>query len=187
MKSSQATPSLEISGKNSQKNMQAKQSKMGNIFFLSICVLVIPFFIYSPEKTELALLDFLKKLGMFLPILLLMLVMMEGIKHFVSRKNLAQKITKLSGWKQVLGSVLAGIFSMGSLYLWYPLLQDLKNHGFSYGNIATFIYARAIKPVFFPVLFFYFDWKYVVALFVSLIIFSVIQGKIIQKFLEKEL
>lgn len=169
----------------SQEKKSKKSVKSGFVFFGIIFVIYLLTFFISPEKSILAGQDFLKTFFSFLPILFAMLFVMELVKIYIHKKDLISLLKKTTGINRVFAYMGAGIFSMGSLYLWYPLLVKIKESGASHGDIATFIYARAIKPIYFPVLFFYFDWKYIASLFVSLIFFSVIQGVVIDKIMKK--
>ena len=68
--------------------------------------------------------------------------------------------------------------------MWYPLLADLKSKGLNSGLIACFLYNRAIKIPFLPLMIFYFSLKYVLILTVVMVFMSVIQALIINKFMK---
>ena len=89
-----------------------------------------------------------------------------------------------SGTKGWLLSISAGILSHGPIYVWYPLLKDLRNHGMRIGLIAAFIYSRAIKIPLLPLMIYYFGFMFVVLLTIYMIIAAVIQGKIIDIVIE---
>ena len=77
-------------------------------------------------------------------------------------------------------SALFGIVSHGPIYVWYPLLRDLKQHGMRSGLVAVFLYNRAIKIPLLPIMIFYFGVFFVIILCIYMIIASVFQGKIIE-------
>jgi uncharacterized membrane protein YraQ (UPF0718 family) len=97
------------------------------------------------------------------------------IRHF--------KEKKIKKWFFV---IIGGILSTGPIYVWYPLLANLKDKGLNYGLIACFLYNRAIKIPLLPVAIFYFGWKYILILSFVMIFMSVIQGIIINKLTEEK-
>ena len=76
-------------------------------------------------------------------------------------------------------AVLGGIFSTGPVYMWYPFLKNLKEYGLSWGHIATFIYARAVKIPLLAAMIFYFGLKYTIIFNTVLIILALLLGLII--------
>ena len=88
----------------------------------------------------------------------------------------------MGGESGIKGWVLAismGILSHGPIYVWYPLLKDLRDHGMRSGLIAVFLYNRAIKIPLLPVMIFYFGIGFVIILSIYMMIASVVEGKII--------
>jgi uncharacterized membrane protein YraQ (UPF0718 family) len=93
-----------------------------------------------------------------------------------------KKISGLKGW---VFAVVFGFLSMGPVYMWYPLVEELKKQGLRYGLIAVFLYNRAIKIPFIPLMIFYFGVRYVFILFFVMIFMSLIQGVLIEKLMSK--
>jgi len=81
-------------------------------------------------------------------------------------------------------AIIAGILSTGPIYMWYPLLNELQKKGARPGFIATFLYNRAIKIPMLPMIIFYFGFTYTIVLSIVMIIFSIINGLIVEKILE---
>ena len=102
------------------------------------------------------------------------------IKPKFITKYLGQK-PSFSGW---LLTLAGGIISSGPVYMWYPLLADLKKRGMRNSLMAAFIYARAIKIPLWPLLIYYFGWLYALILTIYLIVFSVINGLVVEKLLK---
>ena len=100
--------------------------------------------------------------------------------YFISPKTLVKKLSKKRkrNWSFVL---LAGIISTGPIYMWYPLLSELKEKGLREGFIATFLYARAVKPALIPLMIFYFGLTFTIIITINIIIFSIIQGITLEK------
>ncbi len=100
---------------------------------------------------------------------------------FISPKSVIKYLGKESGIKGWWISVIAGIISTGSIYLWYPLLKELKEMGMRKGLIAVFLYNRAVKIPILPVMVYYFGWLYTLILTFYMVVFSVILGLIMEK------
>jgi uncharacterized membrane protein YraQ (UPF0718 family) len=73
-----------------------------------------------------------------------------------------------------------GIASSGPIYMWYPLLSDLKEKGMRDSLIAAFLYNRAIKIPLLPMMVHYFGWDFTFALSIYMVLFSVVNGVIVQ-------
>ncbi len=156
-----------------------RENKNIKVYFLGTVVLVylIVAFLNFDLVVE-SLIFFLDLFKEIFPIFFLVFLISFVLNFFISQKQVNEYIGKSSGYKKWLVAVISGIFSVGPVFIWYPILSNLQKKGVSYGFIATFIYNRAIKLAFLPAFIYYFDWKYVLVLTVVLIIFSVIQGLI---------
>jgi uncharacterized membrane protein YraQ (UPF0718 family) len=100
---------------------------------------------------------------------------------FITPELITKNLAKSSGMRRWLIAIGGGVISTGPIYLWYPLLRELKKHGVSDGFVAAFLYARAIKPFLFPVMIFYFGWKYAFVLTFVMIVMSLGQGVTIER------
>lgn len=119
-----------------------------------------------------------------IPVLLLVLGFMALINYFLSPKKIVKYFGEKKSVKGWLIAIGGGILSTGPIYMWYPLLKDLRAKGMRYGFIAVFLYNRAIKIPLLPILILYFGVKFVVVLTLVMIIASVIQGLIIEKIIK---
>lgn len=88
-----------------------------------------------------------------------------------------------SGFKGLVIAVAGGVFSMGPIYVWYEVLQDLHQKGMRKSLIASFLYARSVKPQLLPLMIHYFGWLYTILLTVYLILFSILNGWLTDVFL----
>ena len=95
----------------------------------------------------------------------LALIMMVVLNRFLSPAVITLFLGRNAGIKGVLLSSLAGILSMGPVYAWYPLLENLRDKGATDFHLANFIGNRSVKPVLLPVLILYWGW-YFTSLFV---------------------
>jgi len=119
-----------------------------------------------------------------IPVFLLVLFFMALFDYFINILEVAKKINKTSGVKRYLIAMIGGLISSGPVYMWYPLLKEMRDKGIGCDSIAVFIYCRSIKPPLIPIMIFYFGLKYTIILSFVIAIMSIIQGIIMME-LEK--
>ncbi|WP_231288465.1 hypothetical protein [Methanococcus maripaludis] len=100
--------------------------------------------------------------------------------YFITPKVVTKYLVE-NGIKKWIFVIIGGILSSGPIYMWYPLLADLKDKGMTHGLIACFLYNRALKIPLLPIAVLYFGWKYIAILSLVMIFMSIIQGIIIDK------
>jgi uncharacterized membrane protein YraQ (UPF0718 family) len=133
-------------------------------------------FIVIPDN---ALLAFKSSANIFLNMLIplgMIFVLMLLINLFVKPARVVKFLGKGSGIKGIILSAAAGIISTGPIYVWYPLLKDLREKGARDSSIAIFLYNRAVKPFLLPVMIAYFGWLYVVVLTLLTVLGSIAVG-----------
>jgi len=149
--------------------------------FLAIVVLIyLALLFYNPDLFFGALgfsLDILIKI---LPFFVLAFVLLVIAGYFITTQYLLRHLQggKIKKWVYV---IIGGIFSSGPIYMWYPLLADLREKGLNPGLIACFLYNKAIKLPLMPLLVLYFGVAYTITLSLVMILFSIIQGILINK------
>jgi len=153
------------------------------LIIVAIIYLISAFF--NSDKTMLAVSKALSTLLIIAPIFLLIIFLTALINFFISPKKLAKHLGDESGFRGYLIALFAGIVSHGPMYAWYPLIVDLKKHGLKSGLIVTFFYARGLKLPMLPIMVAYFGFLYTVVVSLLIIIFSLIQGWIVDKFLKE--
>ncbi len=138
--------------------------------------------LYNPSLVIKSLQELLKILySLIAPFILVIILLL-----LLENKKAKDLIKKAANSKHSLFFfILAGIISMGSVYLIYPLLSKFKKEGVSYAHIAAFLYARAVKVPLIPILAYYFSLKYAIIFNLVLIMFSFVIYFII-KFIEKQ-
>ena len=149
------------------------------IFMILIYLFLLFFKLSSFISASLFFLNILEKI---IPVLIAVFVLMSLINYFFTPKIISKYFMK-KGIKKWFFVIIGGILSTGAIYVWYPLLAELKDKGLSYGLIACFLYNRAIKIPMLPLIVFYFSLKYVLILCFILILMSVVQGVIVDKFI----
>ena len=102
---------------------------------------------------------------------------------FLDPKKINKLVGEGAGIKGWIMSIAGGILSTGPIYMWYPLLGDLKKKGMRDGFIAAFLYNRAVKIPMLPMMIYYFGLSFTAILTGYMILFSVINGIFVEKLL----
>jgi uncharacterized membrane protein YraQ (UPF0718 family) len=152
------------------------------IFPLVVMAVYVVLFIIIPDKA----LEALKSSGQISLNILLPLVMVFVVtlvlNLFIKPVQIVRLLGSRKNIKGILLSIVAGLISMGPIYVWYPMLKDLKEKGAGNMHIAVFLYNRAVKPVLLPVMIAYFGWIYVVILTLVTVAASVVNGYLVDIF-----
>lgn len=163
---------------NAEGKAKAGGKTPARLLFFPAAVLAVyaALFVLMPEKAWLALESSGSVFRNMLLPLGLVLVLMILLNIFLKPAQVAGILGKGSGIKGVLLPLAAGIISTGPIYVWYPLLRNLKSQGAGNYPIAIFMYNRAVKPFLLPVMVGYFGWQYVVVLTVFMVLGSFVIG-----------
>jgi len=158
-----------------------KKRIQGKWYFLIIVILAYLFLLFFNRELFYSCIFFFQKILLkIIPVFIAVFVLMVFTNYFITQEFII-KHTRKRGVKKWFFIIIGGILSSGPIYMWYPLLADLKSKGLSYGFIACFLYNRAIKIPLLPLIILYFGWKFVIILSLTMIAASVIQGIIINK------
>ena len=156
----------------------------GSWYFLATIIIIYFLLSIFNQKIYSDSLSFFNQIiWKVIPIFILVFVLMSLSNYFITPKFVIKHL-KEKGIRKWFYVIVGGILSSGPIYMWYPLLADLKNRGLSYGLIACFLYNRAIKIPLLPLAIIYFSWQYILVLTLVMIGVSVIQGILINKFME---
>lgn len=167
--------------------MQKKQKfNKSWLFLLVIVVLFLVVLFIDREKGIQIFYFYLKLLAKVLPILLLVYFIMLLTNYFVDNNTIKKVMLQASGFKIWMLTIIAGILSVGPVYMWFPLLKDLKEKGVKDRYLASFLYNRGIKIQWLPVLVLYFGLKYVLVLAFVMTVFSIPQGLLTEYFSDKK-
>ncbi len=109
-----------------------------------------------------------------LAVLLIVFIFMFVLNILLQKDTIKDKIQNSSNNVKYIVSIFGGILSTGPVYMWYPFLKKLKDHGLNYGHIASFIYARVIKIPFLAVMVFYFGLKYTIIFNLVLLVLALL-------------
>jgi uncharacterized membrane protein YraQ (UPF0718 family) len=153
------------------------------LFLIAVCVLYGVVALFDPESALAGLRGFAALALKILPALAIVLALLFLSNLLIDVKTVVRylgKSSKKGGW---LIAVAAGILSVGPIYLWYPLLSDLKEKGMREALIATFLYNRAVKIPLLPLMIAYFGFELVAILTIYMVVFSVLNGYIVETIL----
>ncbi len=165
-----------------KKDKQLKQTNVSWFFLFSVILVYIILALINFDLFASSLELFLNLITKIFPILIVVLILMIITNYFIT-PAIVTKYFNAPGVKKWLFVVMGGILSTGPIYMWYPLLAELKKKGVNYGFIATFLYSRAIKIPLWPIIIFYFNAKYVITLTIIMVVVSIAQGIIVNKIL----
>lgn len=149
---------------------------LGGVSLLYIIMLFIDF-----GKLVSSLKFFAQLIVKIIPILIFLFIIMALTNYFVKHKTLVRLMGKKSGALGWLIAIVTGILSSGPIYMWYPLLADLRKKGVRTGLIAVFLYNRAVKIPLLPAIIIYFGLKFTIILTLVMVIASIFQGLVIEK------
>ncbi len=160
-----------------QKPNEKKESVWGAYLFLLVVILIyLIIFLFDLDRSFVALQFSLGMLKKLLPILGLVSCFMFLNNLLVKPSWVKNHVGHDSGWKGVFIAIIGGTLSMGPIYVWYGILQELQTKGMRTSLIASFLYARSVKPQLLPLMVYYFGWLYALVLVFYLIIFSIFNG-----------
>jgi len=162
------------------ENKGKKEKTYGIYFLCSIIFLYLLLFVLEPVNLQKALRASWHVLVHICPALLFIILFMGIMNCFVNPRTVSKYVGKGSGIKGWFLAVCTGILSHGPIYVWYPLLRDLRNQGMKSGLVAVFLYNRAIKIPLLPLMVHYFGIPYVVILTGLMIIASIVQGHAVE-------
>ncbi|NQT48995.1 MAG: permease [Chloroflexi bacterium] len=170
-----------------EKSQESKRRTSGPsrymlIFPLLVLVIYGVLFVLTPEQALAALKSSGKVCLTILPSLALVFVVMLSLNLFIKPAQIVHLLGSGANIKGILLSVAAGIISMGPIYVWYPLLKELREKGAGNMPIAVFLYNRSVKPFLLPVMVAYFGWVYVGILTVVTVLASVVNGYLVARF-----
>jgi len=150
------------------------------IFLGLVIILYLITLIINPNKFILSLNNsiklFLSLTWIFIMIFLLMII----IDLFINKNKINKFFNKKNNLFSWFFIIIAGIISTGPIYMWYPIIGELKEKGMPIKYQVAFLYNRSIKiPLIYPMIEI-FSSKVVITLLIVMIIFSIINGYIVE-------
>ncbi len=155
-------------------------NKTGKVMLAGVIILYAIFAYVDPDKTFKAFMEAFGVLKMVIPIILVVFFLMALLDVSVDEKKISKHFGYESGLRGWMLAIIAGILSHGPGYVWYPLLQNLREHGAKDSLIFAFIYARSIKLPWLPLMISYFGWIFTGVFSLYIVIAAVLQGMLVE-------
>jgi uncharacterized membrane protein YraQ (UPF0718 family) len=154
------------------------------IFLFTAFLLYLTVFLFNYSLFSNALIKSIEIFISVFPSLILVFLLIFVFNYIIDLKKTVSFLESRKGFFGTIIAVIAGIISTGPIYLWYPLLSELRDAGLDYSFIAVFLYNRAIKLPLLPLFISYFGLPFTIILTFYMIVFSVLNGFFVQKILE---
>ena len=154
------------------------------MIFLAVSIILFISIGLATGKINQAIDKFISILTNIVLVLMLIWVIMVLTDYFITPKEMAKFMENNKGVKGWVIAAIAGLVSVGAIYLWYPVLSKLKKHGVTNDIITIFLYNRAIKLQLLPMMLYYFGLTYTIVLTIVMIIMSVANGITVKKLLD---
>jgi len=158
-----------------------KKNGTGWIFLGFVCTLYVVVGLIDFTYVKNAFSMFVTTLWRVLPILAVVFGFIFLSNIIFKPKKVIKYLGVNAGLKGWIIAIVGGILSSGPIYIWYPLLNDLREKGMKTSFIATFLYNRAVKIPLLPLMIYYFSWGFVLVLTFYMVLFSVINGIVVEK------
>ena len=158
-----------------------KSPGRGGLFFLAAMALVhLGLALAAPEtagRARLAAWHLAARIG---PLLVLVFVLIFLSNLLLQDRWIRRFVGRSSGARGYALATVAGIISAGPVYVWYPLLQDMRAKGMKDALIAVFLYNRAVKLQWLPILAGYFGLRYTLVLTGWMIVGGLVLGLVFE-------
>lgn len=159
-----------------------KQTGHGGWWFLVLVLCGYGLYgLLDPGLTTKAVALFAAIFYQVLPILGLVFVLLFIANLLLKPNRIRRYLGRESGIKGWIAALVGGVLSVGSVYAWYPVLGELQEKGMRRALIAAFLYSRAVKLPLLPLMIHYFGVTYSLVLSCYLIVFSIINGLLVER------
>ncbi len=164
-----------------------KKINGGQKLLIAAAMIYLLILLFSTQK-------FMESVNMFwdiflqvIPIIFLVFIIMFFSNLLMDSRKIVKMIESAHGVKAYLFFMVFGILSSGPIYLWYPLMADLKEKKIKNSLIVIFLYNRAVKIPLLPVMIYYFGFEFVLVFMFLMIVFSIFNGLIAEKLLTQKI
>lgn len=153
----------------------------GKYFVLLVLVLYFLVFLFDGQAGVAALQKSGRILLKILPIISLVILFTAVLNYTLKPVQLVKHLGEQGAFKGCSAALLAGIISHGPMYLWYPMIQDMRKSGLKDSLVVTFFYARAIKLPLLPLMIDYFGLVFTIILSFYILVGALLQGWIFDR------
>jgi uncharacterized membrane protein YraQ (UPF0718 family) len=156
------------------------------VFFITVVLIYLATSLLDISVAIDSLSNFSLLFLKILPTIVAVFILIFVFNLFVEPKTLVKYLGGRSGIIGWLVAIVGGIISTGPIYMWYPLLADLKEKGVRRALLAAFLYSRAVKPALLPLMIYYFGLAFAVVVCIYISLFSIINGSLVEYFSKEE-
>ena len=156
------------------------------LFLIIMLIIYLVVWLFSSDLFMHSVVIFERLFLKMIPVLIAIFLTIFLINLLLKPEKVKKHLGEDASIKGFLFTIFGGIISVGSIYIWYPLLAELHQQGISYRLIAVFLYNRAVKIPLLPMLLFYFGLKFTITLTMVIILFSLVVGWTVDKLLAFE-
>jgi len=160
------------------ENESNKSLSYGVYFFILIIFVYAVLYVFNPNIFLSALNNFINIFKKLVLVLLLVMGLMFLVNFYATPRLIQKFLGKTAGIKGYLAAIISGILISGPPYVLYPMLGELKKQGMSHELLSVFLFNRNVKIPFLLASIYYFGLAYTLVLSVYIIIFSIINGKV---------
>lgn len=146
------------------------------IFPVLVLIVYIILFFITPDNALIALKRSGKTVLSIIFPLCFVFIFMSVLNLFIKPAHIVKLIGKGTTFRGIILTTVAGIISMGPIFIWYGLLKELREKGVENSLLAIFLGNRALKPFLLPVMVSYFGWRYTLILSIFTILGAVSVG-----------
>jgi uncharacterized membrane protein YraQ (UPF0718 family) len=164
---------------------QAKKIPAGIRFLIFIIIVYVVTYFFNPSFIKNSVANFMETLLQLLPILGIVFIAIFFINIFLKPEKIKKHLGYDSGIKGWFYTGVASVLFIGPPYVMFPLLGELKNHGMKYSLLAFFLGNRNVKPVFLPVMIYYFGTLFTIVISFYIIIFAMLTGVIMGRIMQE--
>ena len=162
-----------------EKEGRGRQLSGRYCFLLTVLAAYAVAAFLQPALAVEALTGFVRMLGNVVPILAVVFAFLLLV-NLVGTDRIRRHLGRESGWKGWLYAALGGIFITGPPYILYPLLGELRKQGVRDAFLGVILYNRNVKIPFVPAMVYYFGASYTLVLSTYIILFSFVNGKVLE-------
>ncbi|MCW9046669.1 MAG: permease [Gammaproteobacteria bacterium] len=154
----------------------------GSWVFLALTLIAYALLgILKPQAAIEAFNLFTRVFNQVYPVLGLVFLLLLAANLLLEPKRIKRYLGKGSGLKGWSIAIAGGVLSIGSIYPWYAMLSELQKKGMRTELLSAFLYSRAIKLPMLPLMIHYFGAIYTLLLCLYIIVFSIINGILLEK------
>jgi len=158
----------------------------GRVKFLLVMIAVYAAAAIFNQKAVVQALNYFRNILLeVIPVLALVFVILFLSNLFLKPERIRQYLGRDSGLLGWFYAIIGSIVITGPPYIIYPMLGEMQKHGARNALIAAILYNRNVKIHFLPAMVYYFGLRYTVVLSVFIIVFSILNGKILELLVER--